>query len=32
MTKLVKVSDNKPIRENYGYNYCLVYPHDFEPD
>ncbi len=30
MTKLVKVSDNKPIRENYGYSYCLVYPYDFE--
>jgi hypothetical protein len=32
MTKLVKLSDNKPIGENYGYSYCLVYPHDFEPD
>lgn len=30
MTKLVKVSDDKPIRENYGYSYCLVFPHDFE--
>lgn len=30
MTKLVKVSDNKPISENYGYSYSLVYPHDFE--
>lgn len=32
MTKLVKVSDNKPISENYGYSYSLVYPHDFEGD
>lgn len=32
MTKLVKVSDNKTIRENYGYSYCLVHPHDFEAD
>ncbi len=30
MTKLVKVSDNKPISENYGYSYCLVFQHDFE--
>jgi hypothetical protein len=30
MTKLVKVSDNKPISENYAYSYSLVYPHDFE--
>lgn len=30
MTKLVKVSDNKPISENYGYSYSLVYPRDFE--
>jgi len=24
------VSDNKPISENYGYSYSLVYPRDFE--
>jgi hypothetical protein len=29
MTKLVKISDNKPIKENYGYSYCLVCTHDF---
>jgi hypothetical protein len=27
MTRLVKVSDDEPISEKYGYSYCLVYTH-----
>lgn len=27
MTELVKISDDKPISENYGYSYSLVYNH-----
>ncbi len=27
MTRLVKISDDKPISEDYGYSYCLVYSH-----
>jgi len=27
ITELIKVSDEKPISENYGYSYCLVYEH-----
>jgi hypothetical protein len=29
MTDLVKINDNKPIDENFGYSYCLVHRHSF---
>jgi len=30
MTDLVKINDNKPIKDNFGYSYCLVHKHAFE--
>ena len=29
MTDLVKINDNKPIEDNFGYSYCLVHRHSF---
>lgn len=31
MTKLIKVSDDKPIAPNYGYSYSIVYQRGTEP-
>ena len=29
MTDLVKINDNRPIDESFGYSYCLVHKHSF---